>query len=105
MFFGNYNNNKNQPLMNMMQGSPNGVEYAASWALAASIVWLIFLALVFMFFYRILFPSGANRCYIPWRPFGIFLFIIVILFIILGIFGFVTSAILVSEVNDKKCKR
>ena len=76
---------------------------AASWTVTASALYLVFIGLVWVFFYKLLFHHKGN-VHVPWYGFGIFLFIITTLFVFVAIASLITSSITLSNVNQKEHK-
>lgn len=66
----------------------------AAWMLTGTVIYLVFVLLVWVFFYKILFMSkGAH---IPWWGFGVLLIVLVTIAVFFGIAGVVMSSIQMS---------
>lgn len=104
---GNQQNQQNQQ-KSMMPGiafPPQGGSYgndvipvdAAAWMVTGSSIYLVFMALVWTFFYKILFN---NKSGIPWYGFGVVLIVLVTIAVLFGIAGVVMSSIQLSYSLD-----
>lgn len=90
---------------------PNQNEYGtenlpvdqAAWMLTVSVVYLFFMLLVCVFFYKILFMNKGSK--IPWYGFGVFLFVLAAIAVCFLIAGVVLSSIQMSYSLQMEEKR
>ena len=88
--------------MNDYMGSFQMSSESASWAVAAAVLFLVFVLLTWIFFYKILFGHGKHCKQIPWYGFGVFLFIIATIYVFIAIAFLVTASIQLAEEDKKK---
>ncbi len=72
---------------------------SAVYQLVASIVSLIIITLIIVFFYKNLFHPIHKKCILVWWPLGLFLYIIAIIYFFIAIVMIVLASINVSK-ND-----
>lgn len=75
---------------------------SASWDLAVACIYLAFVVLIWVFFYKILFAAGGQCKQIPWYGFGIFLFVLCTISVLFAIAFLITSSIRLSEAEQAK---
>ena len=70
------------------------------WQLVGSIISFIFAVFVIVFFYKILF-NGPKNCKLPWRGFGIFLYVIAILYSLIALAMIISASVALGTMEDK----
>lgn len=95
------NNNDQQKKVVVFQWNNDNKNAIAIWNVVFSALFLVFSVFVWIFFYKILFVGGAQCKHIPWYGFGIFLFIVATIYVLISIGSLVTSSIQLSEENKE----
>ena len=89
-------------LFMMSKQSPN----ASAWMVVGATISLVFIILIWCFFYKVLVQySPPKGHHVPWYGFGIFLFIIVTIYVFFALAYLVGSSIMLSEENKNKKKK
>jgi amino acid transporter len=86
-----------QPMIPFLNQNANGPKLGvneAAWMVTVSAIYLVFMLLVGVFFYKILVIN--KKCQIPWYGFAVFLMVLVVILGLVGISGLIMSSVQLS---------